>query len=542
MPTTSSFSSPGTYTVSVPTDAVFVDVDLTGGSGGTGDVGDAGLGGVVVGGKSLDGSEGSIEVRVAAQGSGAGGGEATDIRIGGTTLNDRVAVAGGGGGSGRSVGTNVDNFGTGGDADGPQGADGSGSNGDGSGGTQTAGGAGGSVPDACSGAAGSFGTGGSGIECDSARGGDGGDGWYGGGGGGAGSDTNVNDVAAGGGGGSNYVGGLGTVDTNDTATSSGDGSASLTIYSETTAPTDVSQSIVDAGEITVSWTPAAGDEATEYRVQVSEEGGSFTDIATVAASTTSVTYAATPTATEHQFRVRAENPGDTSQYTTSTTVRTAPEGLTVTDATGVGVSLSWTAAGQADEHAVLRAPQSGDTAGDYTVIGTVSGAGNSFVDESLIDGGRAFYRVQALYTGGTDSAVSNQVRTRRPFFPDPAGLSLQSLTADSATLAWSDAAESESRYVVERRRDYPDGSFGPVRDATEVAPNTETATDDGVVPERLHEFQIRAERDEAVLRIDDSDATGVVTANTPVAVEFGDGAGLRFGSGDGQPIARITKT
>jgi len=175
------------------------------------------------------------------------------------------------------------------------------------------------------------------------------------------------------------------------------------------------------------------------------------------------------------------------------------------------------------------------------VIGTVSGAGSSFVDGGLIDGGRAFYRVQAVYTGGADSAVSNQVRTRRPFLPNPAGLSLQSITADSATLAWSDAAESESRYVVERRRDYPDGSFGPVRDAATGAPDTETATDTGVVPERLHEFQVRAERDETVLRIDDSDATGVATASTPVAVEFGDGASLRFELGDGQPIGRVER-
>jgi len=37
-------------------------------------------------------------------------------------------------------------------------------------------------------------------------------------------------------------------------------------------------------------------------------------------------------------------------------------------------------------------------------------------------------------------------------------------------------------------------------------------------------------------------ATGVATANTPVAVEFGDGASLRFGLGDGQPIGRIDKS
>ncbi|NCY26838.1 MAG: hypothetical protein EBX37_19015, partial [Alphaproteobacteria bacterium] len=121
-----------------------------------------------------------------------GGGGATDIRIGGTTLADRVAVAAGGGGSGYNCSTNNH----GGDGGGLIGADGWQCNSQttyvGLGGTQTAGGAfGNNLGQGC-GTAGTLGVGGTGA-C--TYGGGGGGGYFGGGGGGYG----------GGGGGSTWV-------------------------------------------------------------------------------------------------------------------------------------------------------------------------------------------------------------------------------------------------------------------------------------------------------------------------------------------------
>lgn len=110
-------------------------------------------------------------------GSSGGGGGASDVRLGGTSLSNRVIVAGGGGGAGNS---NPQNGGAGGGITGITGS--------GAGGTQSAGGAGSS--------AGSFGQGGN---RGSGDGGGGGGGYYGGG---AGNGDH------GGGGGSSYIGGV----------------------------------------------------------------------------------------------------------------------------------------------------------------------------------------------------------------------------------------------------------------------------------------------------------------------------------------------
>ena len=135
---------------------------------------------------------------------GSGGG-ATDIRTG-TTLADRIAVAGGGGGTGGWIGGN------GGSAGGTTGlTGGSGQGMPGTGGTPTAGGAGGSSNGTATtpGTAGTLGVGGTGGSANTpgtqvAGGGGGGGGYYGGGGGGADTDPTGTD-GAGGGGGSSYV-------------------------------------------------------------------------------------------------------------------------------------------------------------------------------------------------------------------------------------------------------------------------------------------------------------------------------------------------
>jgi hypothetical protein len=128
-------------------------------------------------------------------GNGSPGGGASDIRVGGNALANRVIVAGGGGGCGWT-------YAAGGAGGGLTG--GAGTNHASGGGTQANGGAVGSASGSCGKTAGTLGQGGTGSGS-SAGGGGGGGGYYGGGGGG---------YNQGGGGGSSYIGGV----TNGTTT------------------------------------------------------------------------------------------------------------------------------------------------------------------------------------------------------------------------------------------------------------------------------------------------------------------------------------
>lgn len=125
---------------------------------------------------------------------------AADIRTGGTSLNNRVIVAGGGGYGSADANANAAG-GNGGGTTGQAGGSVS-KGGGGGGGTQSAGGAGGDKGNGLPGwygPAGSFGNGG--VSNDWKQ--SGGAGWYGGGGGGA--STYYDDGRGGGGGGSSYT-------------------------------------------------------------------------------------------------------------------------------------------------------------------------------------------------------------------------------------------------------------------------------------------------------------------------------------------------
>ena len=207
---TVTFEANGDYYLwTPPIGAKNISFDLMGAQGGR----SGGLGGRVTG--NLTSVPSSLYIYVGgagAQGSGAAGGfngggnagggrgdegsggGATDIRST-TSINDRIAVAGGGGGSGGFSG------GTGGNAGGLNASAGTSGQGQGgSGATQSSGGNGGYPNGGSWGSTGDFGVGGVGGSSYVSGGGGGGGGFYGGGGGGADIDTCCSNAGGGGGG------------------------------------------------------------------------------------------------------------------------------------------------------------------------------------------------------------------------------------------------------------------------------------------------------------------------------------------------------
>jgi hypothetical protein len=182
-----------------------LDINV-GGRGGDGVAGNSGgipggAGGFNGGGA---GGAGTAE-SVFGQSPGAGGGGASDVRLGGSDLTNRVSVGGGGGGAG---GFNGGGAGTGGGEEGGNGGNGDVATG-GAGGTQSAGGAGGTTgSDPAVGGDGSLGAGGAGAEGALLNGGGGGGGGGDFGGGGGGGVLPGNGSAAPGGGGSGFGGDL----------------------------------------------------------------------------------------------------------------------------------------------------------------------------------------------------------------------------------------------------------------------------------------------------------------------------------------------
>ncbi len=181
---------------------------------------------VNVGGQGLTGSNvaGGFNgggVSGSSHGTEGSGGGATDIRIGGSLLENQKAVAGGGGGAGG----NGSSGGAAGGASGNQGNSGQGQGG--FGGTQSAGGNGGYPNGGSWGTAGSRGLGGNGGNSYLYGGGAGGAGYFGGGGGGADIDPCCTNGAGGGGGSSWYDSAVVSAVTYTTGARTGNGLATF---------------------------------------------------------------------------------------------------------------------------------------------------------------------------------------------------------------------------------------------------------------------------------------------------------------------------
>lgn len=263
----------GTLNISAMTPGVSTITVTVGGQGGAGanpsSSGNRAAGGSNGGGQAGDGST----TGASGQGGGGGGG-ATDVRVGGTGLANRVAVAGGSGGCGAS-GAGVPTGGTpgkGGAATGQAGqVGGSGGGGGGGGGTAAAGGAAGSGSGSGfgggPGTSGQGGGGGRGPSFGGEGGGGGGGGYFGGGGGGG-----ANNDAGAGGGGSNYVGGLiaSTVNSQGGSLGAGAGAATLSYNLAPNQPTVTAHANGDdTTGVKVNWTFSDPDPAdTQSRADV----------------------------------------------------------------------------------------------------------------------------------------------------------------------------------------------------------------------------------------------------------------------------------
>lgn len=237
------------------------------------------------------------------------GGDSIDIRFGGTTLSDRIAVAAGGGGTGQSGFEEVGSAGGDGGAD--IGEDGDSSVGEegGTGGTQTSGGVGGEGSSyAEDGSDGSFGSGGAGS-------GGGGAGWYGGGGGGLSQGIG----GAGGGGGSNYVGGFDTVYENERGGSFRelDEGGLATIEYEVTSVGYLSVSAESNTSLKLNWSPPDGFDPDTYYVDRSTYDGGYSQIAST--GSTSYTDSGLPEGAQYHYRIRVDGiePSNTNSATTT---------------------------------------------------------------------------------------------------------------------------------------------------------------------------------------------------------------------------------
>ncbi len=207
----------------------------------------------------------------------------------------------------------------------------------------------------------------------------------------------------------------------------------------------------------------------------------------------------------HDIAAPATNTTYTATYSLPA-APAAPSGLTATSQSSTQINLSWVDnAGNETGYKIER--RTG--AGAWTQIATPAANATTYSDAGLAAGTTYEYRVRATGAGG-DSAYSNvaSATTASAVIAPaaPSGLVSTNLTTTSVTLTWTDNANNETGYRVERR--VGTGAFQTLPNT--LSANATTFTDSTLTPGTSYEFRVRAFNSAG-----DSAASNAVGVTTP---------------------------
>ena len=256
------------------------------------------------------------------------------------------------------------------------------------------------------------------------------------------------------------------------------------------APTSLTASVVSSTQVDLAWQDNATVE-DGYRVERSTDGVNFTEIGTAPANATSYSDTTAAPETTYHYRVRASQGTSFSGYsnvvnaTTSTQPPAAPSGLSATAVSPSQVNLAWT--DNANNEDGFKIDRSTDGT-NFTELASVGANATSYSDNSGSSQTTYHYRVRA-FRGTTFSSYSNVANATTLVGPPaaPSGLSATAASTSQINLAWTDNANNEDSFEIERSTDGV--NFAPL---AAVGANVRTYSDTGLSSGVTYHYRVRA--------------------------------------------------
>jgi hypothetical protein len=260
------------------------------------------------------------------------------------------------------------------------------------------------------------------------------------------------------------------------------------------APTGLAASAASSGQINLAWTDNSTNE-DGFKIERCQGAGctNFTQIITVGAGVTTYSNTGLTAATTYQYRVRASNTGGDSAYsntasaTTLPTPPAAPSSLTATVASSSQINLAWTD-NSTDETGFRIERCQGVGCTSFIQIAQIGANITTYNDIDLAANAPYTYRVRS-YNGGGNSAYSSTA-TATTFPPPPAapsGLTATAVPSLRINLSWTDNANNENGFRIERSTDATNFT-----EIATVGANVTTFSDSNVTLLTTYSYRVRA--------------------------------------------------
>ena len=217
------------------------------------------------------------------------------------------------------------------------------------------------------------------------------------------------------------------------------------------APTGLTATASGTTAINLSWSApgsTGGSAITGYKIEVSSNGGSWTNLVANTSNTTT-TYAhtgLTAGATRH-YRVSAINANgagtasNVDSATTGATAPGAPTGLTATASGTTAINLSWSAPASTGGSAITgyKIEVSPNGGSSWTnLVANTSNTTTTYAHTGLTAGATRHYRVSAINTNGAGTASNVDSATTGTTVPGaPTGLTATASGTTAINLSWS---------------------------------------------------------------------------------------------------------
>ena len=259
------------------------------------------------------------------------------------------------------------------------------------------------------------------------------------------------------------------------------------------APSELTATALSSSQVALQWMDNSWNEENFIVERSTIHGGPYTPIVSLSVDTTSFTDGGLSPNTTYYFVVRASSIGGSSAYSAEAGATTyppppaAPGGLTATAISQTQINLAWTDNSSTEANFIVA--RSSSVGGPYTDIATLPANTTSYSNTGLAGGVTYCYVVRAVNIGGPSANSAEACAMTLPYAPAaPNSLMAMAVRATQINLAWVDAANNESNFIVGRSTT----SGGPYTDIATLPANTTTYENTGLATNTTYYYVVRA--------------------------------------------------
>jgi len=218
------------------------------------------------------------------------------------------------------------------------------------------------------------------------------------------------------------------------------------------APSTLVATAFSGSQINLTWTDNSSNEDGFIIERKTGAGGTWSEIDTASANTTTYSNTGLNELTPYYYRVYAYHTGVNSPYSNeanATTPLGAPSSLDASTFSSTEIALTWS-----DNSTIetgFRIERKLGVGGIYAEIATVGANVTTYRNDSGLSAlTEYYYRIRA-YNGGVNSNYSNEDNATTLDPNAPSGLTAAAVSANQIDLVWDDNSANEDGFRIERK-------------------------------------------------------------------------------------------